>query len=119
MILYEGVTIELPTVDGVSTEQSPQPFVLSSQFVTSINATVGVARETCMRRSRVFRLCWLTLLFAALVTTAQASPAPDDRIYVNGQPTFTIGYTIGPPLGAKTPDGRNALAELKKQGTIW
>lgn len=82
-----------------------------------------------MRRNRVFHFCLLAILFAALIAAAQVpapsrrntarAPAPDDRIYVNGQPTFTIGYTVGPPVGAKTPDGRNALAELKKQGAIW
>ena len=44
---------------------------------------------------------------------------PDERFVVDGAVTFPIGYTSGPVLGALSPSGNDALAELKKEGYVF
>ena len=58
----------------------------------------------------------------ALVLLAAPARAADVQIgahgvfYVNGQPTFLIGLSPGPPLGGLTPDGSDAWAEVSASG---
>lgn len=50
---------------------------------------------------------------SAPVTRVQTQPK--GPFIVNDVPTFPIGYTAGPPTGAATPDGRNAMETLRQE----
>jgi hypothetical protein len=41
------------------------------------------------------------------------------QFIVDGKTVFPIGFTTGPPTGAKAPDGNNAFAELAKNGFVF
>lgn len=41
------------------------------------------------------------------------------QFVVNGQDVFPIGFTSGPPIGAKAPDGNDGFAELAKNGFVF
>ena len=55
--------------------------------------------------------------FPAHVTDVQTQP--DGPFLVNGAPTFPIGITGGPPTGAATPWGQNAMAYLASEGHVF
>lgn len=50
---------------------------------------------------------------AASVTHVQTQP--DGPFLIDDAATFPIGYTAGPPTGATTPDGQNAMATLRQE----
>ena len=41
---------------------------------------------------------------------------PDGPFLIDSAPTFPIGFTAGPPAGMTTPDGKNAMAYLRREG---
>jgi hypothetical protein len=43
----------------------------------------------------------------------------DGRFFVNDAAVFPIGYTSGPILGGLAPNGRDGLAELKREGYVF
>ncbi len=55
--------------------------------------------------------------FPAHVTDVQTQP--DGPFLVDGAPTFPIGITGGPPTGAATPWGQNAMAYLASEGHVF
>jgi hypothetical protein len=64
-----------------------------------------------------------TALDCAPVTTSPAPAAPslasaarDGTLHVDGRPRFVLGLSNGPPLGATTPGGIDALAEVVSGG---
>ena len=48
--------------------------------------------------------------------TASGSAAPAGTLSLGGRPTFVLGLSNGPPLGASTPSGDGALAEVVDAG---
>jgi len=40
-------------------------------------------------------------------------------LVVNGEKVFPIGFTTGPPPGAKTPEGKNGMRELANAGGVF
>lgn len=77
------------------------------------------------------KLGWCLLLSTAAVgiSTGQNQPqlsqvtrvgsAADGRFLINDAPAFPIGFTLGPPTGATTADGTNAMEELRQEGFIF
>ena len=73
------------------------------------------------------RAMWM--LPAVLCVLAPNAPAADRPIHVgtgtegqlvvDGKVVFPIGFTTGPPTGAKAPNGKNAFAELAKNGFVF
>ena len=51
-----------------------------------------------------------------LTAVSRVRTEPDGRFFVDGAPVFPIGFTLGPPPGAVAPNGRNGMAELRKEG---
>jgi hypothetical protein len=43
----------------------------------------------------------------------------DNVVVIDGREVFPIGITQGPPLNGKTPDGKDALAELRHAGVTF
>jgi hypothetical protein len=65
------------------------------------------------------------LLFLLLILSASPVPAQtgnhvtfnsNNVLVINGREVFPIGFTLGPPPGAKTPSGKNGLQELADAG---
>ncbi len=60
-----------------------------------------------------------------LVVTAWAGPGNRVRLdehrvlEINGRKVFPIGFTLGPPPDGKTPEGKDALAELHDAGATF
>lgn len=74
------------------------------------------------------RRVWWILLIVLCVSALNAQPAdrpiqvsigPAGQFVVNGKDVFPIGFTVGPPTGAKAPDGNNAFADLAKNGFVF
>jgi hypothetical protein len=71
-------------------------------------------------------LC-LVLWVCTAAAGAQTAPThvtdvqtqPDGPFLVDGAPTFPIGFTGGPPTGAATPWGQNAMAHLASEGHVF
>ncbi|HEY7118378.1 MAG TPA: hypothetical protein VH475_17445 [Tepidisphaeraceae bacterium] len=66
----------------------------------------------------------LLLVLALLAPLALAEPAtvtlaPHGALLVNGRPVFPIGFTMPPPPDGKTPDGKDAIAELADAGATF
>ncbi len=65
------------------------------------------------------------LLGAGMLTRLNAKDATvvsinsDLVLVVNGQKVFPIGFTTGPPPGAKTPEGKNGMRELSEAGGMF
>jgi hypothetical protein len=55
-------------------------------------------------------------LLAAPARAADVQIGANGVFYVNGEPTFLIGLSPGPPLGGLTPDGSDAWAEVATSG---
>jgi hypothetical protein len=78
---------------------------------------------------RITRGLWIALILLALSWPAFAqadnpgptrvSINPDLVLVVNGQKVFPIGFTTGPPPGAKTPEGKNGMRELADAGGLF
>ena len=74
-----------------------------------------------------FRPMWVLLIaFYCLAPEAISADRPmqvriahGGQFLVDGKPVFPIGFTTGPPTGAKTPNGNNAFAELAKNGFVF
>lgn len=49
----------------------------------------------------------------------QVRTGPEGQLLVDGKAVFPIGFTTGPPTGAKAPNGNNAFAELSKNGFVF
>ena len=89
------------------------------------DAPPGPTWNSSARRLRLMKTRWL--LFAAAFTllaalAAQASKAvvnADGVLEIDGQKVFVIGFTAGPPSGGKTPDGKEAFAELADAGATF
>jgi hypothetical protein len=77
------------------------------------------------------RLGWCLLLSFAAVGIADGQNRPqlrqitrvgsaaDGRFLINDAPAFPIGFTLGPPTGATSADGTNAMEELKREGFVF
>src|SRR5579864_5836381 len=74
----------------------------------------------------------LRAIWAMLAAVCMLAPAADSaehavevrigtggQLLVEGRKVFPIGFTTGPPTGAKTPNGNNAFAELAKNGFVF
>jgi hypothetical protein len=59
------------------------------------------------------------LFTAPLARAAQVTIGAHNVIFVDGRPSFPIGFTKGPPPGSKTPSGGDAYEELKTNGTVF
>src|SRR5262245_40068867 len=44
---------------------------------------------------------------------------PEHVLSINGKKLFPIGFTIPPPLGGKTPQGKPAFEELRSAGAVF
>jgi hypothetical protein len=84
-------------------------------------------KEMC-RMKKVSAIVCLLLWGCCVVSAgAQAHPdhvtdvqtQPDGPFLVDGAPTFPIGFTGGPPTGAATPWGQNAMAYLGREGHVF
>src|SRR5438477_9745511 len=74
------------------------------------------------------RLAGLVLVIcaAAAASTSAAAPAgasvtiaPHGALLVNGRAVFPIGFTMPPPPDGRTPDGKEAIAELADAGATF
>lgn len=67
---------------------------------------------------------WFALVLACIIsgTMAQAGSVvtvnADNVLVLNGRKVFTIGLSPGPPNNGKTPDGGDALQELRNSGAL-
>jgi hypothetical protein len=66
------------------------------------------------------KLLSLLLVLGALSAPAQTGNHvtfnSNNVLVINGREVFPIGFTLGPPPGAKTPSGKNGLQELADAG---
>ena len=61
----------------------------------------------------------LTLLSVSAMTLAADVRIGADKVFlIDGVRSFPIGFTTAPPPDGKTPDGRDAYAELKQFGAV-
>ncbi len=70
-----------------------------------------------MKSRSALILLAIALSFAAKAAVVQSGPG--GILFVDGKPVFPIGFTQGPPPGAKTPEGSDAYAELATNGTVF
>ncbi|MGH8456966.1 MAG: hypothetical protein ACRETE_08270, partial [Stenotrophobium sp.] len=49
----------------------------------------------------------------------QVQTQGDAPLLIDGHPTFPIGFMSGPPAGAITPGGQNAMAVLEREGYTY
>jgi hypothetical protein len=70
----------------------------------------------------------LCLMLSVLTATGTDLPSTQvtrvqtpagEAFIVNGAPTFPIGFTSGPPTGAATPSGENAMSYLRREGHMF
>lgn len=96
------------------------------------NNSSGVVVEASLktesrRRTRAYRgVLSLIILLSPGLCLAGAGPLPhqvtdvktqsDGPFLIDSAPTFPIGFTAGPPTGMATPDGKNAMAYLRREG---
>ena len=72
-----------------------------------------------------FRTWFRPLFFAALVCAAFQTQAAkviinaDQVLEFDGQKVFPIGFTLPPPVGSKTPAGKDAIQELADVGATF
>ena len=64
-------------------------------------------------------LCCLAPKAISADRPMQVRVAPGGQFLVDDKLVFPIGFTTGPPAGAKTPNGSNAFAELAKNGFVF
>jgi hypothetical protein len=66
-------------------------------------------------------VCCLLLAAIPLATRAanRVSLNPYGVLVINDRKVFPIGFTLGPPPDAKTPDGKNGLEELAQAGATF
>src|SRR5690348_5122641 len=79
-------------------------------------------------RSKV-ALCLLLAVIAVPLATSQSKSQltaitrvrsePDSRFLIEDAPTFPIGFTLGPPRGATSPEGIKAMEELPREGFVF
>ena len=70
---------------------------------------------------------WTLVVILALASASAAMARNGTRVEVNsdkvlvinGRKVFPIGFTMPPPPDAKTPDGKDALAELRDAGATF
>ena len=62
-------------------------------------------------------LAFFTLSATAAGTTVTI--APHGALLIDGKPVFPIGFTMPPPADGKTPDGKDAIAELADAGATF
>lgn len=79
---------------------------------------MGVYRA-CRAVGLLMVLFVLPLAQAAAQGPIKVRIGTSGRFVVDGKPVFPIGFTTGPPVGANTPDGNNAFAELAKNGFVF
>lgn len=61
----------------------------------------------------------LLLAFAPNARAVKITIGAHNIIYVDGLPSFPIGFANGPPPGSKTPSGMGAYEELKTNGMVF
>jgi len=68
----------------------------------------------------------ICLMLAGLCLAAMAADRPihvaiadGGQFLIDGKAVFPIGFTTGPPTGAKAPNGNNGFAELAKNGFVF
>ncbi|MEK7404652.1 MAG: hypothetical protein AAB225_06050 [Acidobacteriota bacterium] len=59
------------------------------------------------------------LVAVALAAQPRVSIRSDGVQLIDGKPVFPIGFTKAPPADGKTPEGRDAYAELRGAGTVF
>src|SRR5690348_4001858 len=95
------------------------------------NNSSGVVVEASLktesrRRTRAYRgVLSLIILLSPGLCLAGAGPLPhqvtdvktqsDGPFLIDSAPAFPIGFTAGPPTGMATPDGKNAMAYLRRE----
>src|SRR5215472_8066457 len=77
-----------------------------------------------MRDSRAIRavlaaVCILAPAAAGADHPIQVRTGTEGQLLMDGKAVFPIGFTTGPPTGAKAPNGNNAFAELAKNGFVF
>jgi hypothetical protein len=70
-----------------------------------------------------FRSCFLlsALLLSSQpgIAASRATINSDQVLVIDGQKVFPIGFTLPPPPEGKTPEGKNAIAELADAGATF
>jgi hypothetical protein len=61
-------------------------------------------------------LCFVCLAHNAFSARNVVTINSDNVLVINGRKVFPIGFTLGPPPGAKTPSGKDGLQELADAG---
>ncbi len=63
-------------------------------------------------------LMWATSSVVVAQTGSVVTVNADNVLVLNGRKVFTIGFSPGPPNNSKTPDGSDALQELRNSGAL-
>ena len=66
-----------------------------------------------------FSLVVCLLVLPPSLLAADVRIGPDKVFLIDGARSFPIGFTTAPPPDGKTPDGRDAYAELKQFGAVY
>jgi hypothetical protein len=74
-------------------------------------------RPRCGLKALVF--AWALMQTAALLAGNVVTINSNNVLVINGKEVFPIGFTLGPPPGAKTPNGKEGLRELADAGTTF
>jgi len=79
-----------------------------------------IGKKLRWRRSTSLAVVILLLVLGCSCTMPQGpsrvSFNEDGVLIINGKKTLPIGFTCGPPVDGKTPNGRNAYEELREVG---
>lgn len=75
--------------------------------------------EMAISRRTVLALPAVGLAARAASSGAVVSIRSDNVLLLRGKPVFPIGLTKAPPPDGKTPDGREAYAEIATNGTMF
>jgi len=81
-------------------------------------------RKAVLGRGLTLALALWLVLMAAGSCAAPGGPAKvsfneDNVLIINGKKVFPIGFSDGPPLNSKTPEGRNGYEELRRGGGLF